>query len=405
MRIVLANQPWAVFGGSETYLLTIAPVLDRLGHHVDLFAPAGGEVCDRARERGIRVIADPERLPREPQAVIVGDAESCAQMARRYPNAVRVYVAHVVGWEPQIPPQLPGAYHAIVSMNDGTERLAKSAATPATAVRLRQPVDLERFKERGEPAPELRRVLALGRQWDPSTHHHRVMAGACERLGVELRTIGGAGRTTTTPEVEIADADAVLGVGRCVVEAMASQRAAYVIGPRGAGGWVTAAGYAAIEARGFTAGPDPHAAEVDRICEDLSAYDPTMGYENRSLAAAHHSARRHVAELIGLIEGLDPVPVVDQTPLRAVARMVRMQWEMSNRLAVAEGDSAALRTENRRLAAENQRCTDESVALHHHLDAVVNGRRYRVAQRLGRPIDALRAVTARIRRPRAKQPR
>ena len=315
MRFVLATQPWPVFGGSETYMLTVAQTLNRLGHEVDLYAPAGGEVWERARERGIRVITGPDRLPPDPRAVITGDAETCADMARCYPDAVRLYVAHAAAWGPQLPPQVVGALHAVVCMNDSTERLARSLATSTEVVRLRQPVDLDRFKERGEPPAELRRVLLLGSRWNPAGGEYRIVAEACRRLGVYLTHFGTSDRTTARPEIEISDADAVLGTGRCVLEAMACQRAAYVLGPVGAG-WVTRDNYEAVEALAFTRVDTAAELELERLCDDLRAYRPDMAHANRSLAVTNHSARRHVAALVDLIERLDPSPVSDPARCR-----------------------------------------------------------------------------------------
>jgi hypothetical protein len=272
-------------------------------------------------------------------------------------------------------------------------------------VRLRQPVALERFTGRGEPAGELRRVLLLGNHWSPGTRNHDVVAQSCSRVGVELRTVGTHGRVSLSPEVEIADADAVVGVGRCVVEAMASRRAAYVFGDTGVDGWVTPDSYEAAEARGFTGGATGAVVDVERMCDDLRRYDAEMGHQNRHLAVAHHSARLHAADVISLVERLEPTPVADPAPLESVARLIRVQRELGNRLGLAEGESAWLREDNRRLLGEVDRLTEqayriesEKEALRLQLDAVVQGRRYRVAQLLGKPLDPLRSLRARARR-------
>ena len=149
VRILLANQPRSVFGGSETYLVTIGCELERLGHEVEIYAPAVGDVARLGRERGARVLVEPSELPDDPRLVLSQDGASCAEMAARYPDAVRIYVSHATWYLPFVPPQVPRAYHAIVTMNDATRRLASALAHPAEVVRLRQPVDVERFRGRG----------------------------------------------------------------------------------------------------------------------------------------------------------------------------------------------------------------------------------------------------------------
>ena len=395
MRLLLVNQPWPAFGGSETYLLTIATELERLGHDVDLYGPATSQAIQLARERGLRTLCAPEKLPGESQVVITQDGESCAEMAARYPSAIRIYIAHSGPFLPQRPPQVPGAYHGIVTMNDATCRMAEALAVTGEVIRLRQPVDLERFGDRGEPAAKLRRVLLLGNHWVPGTRDHGIVAEACKQLGLELRHVGRGGRVSRTPETEIADVDAVVGIGRCVIEAMAMQRAAYVFGNTGVGGWITPDNYGEIEARAFTRTNHVEAIDAARLRDDLRRYDANMGYQNRHLTIAHHSTRRHVAELIELVARLEPAPVADPTPLETVARLVRVQWEVSARAAIAEGESALLRNENERLWNENGDLTGENTALRSHLERVISGRRYRIAQRLGRPIDAARALIGR----------
>ncbi len=404
MRVLLVNQPWPVFGGSETYLLTIAAELERLGHDVELYGPAAAPATGLARERGLQMRCEPHELPSETQVVLTQDAESCAKMATRYPEAVRVYVAHSGPFLPQRPPQVPGAYHAIVTMNEGVRRMASALAFPGKVVRLRQPVDLDRFSERGEPAAKLRRVLLLGNHWVPGTRNHNVVAEACAQLGLELRHVGSGGRVSQAPEVEIAAVDAVVGIGRCVVETMAMARAAYLFGNFGVSGWLTPHNYSEIEKRGFTGTATDVTIDAARLADDLRHYEAEMGHQNRRLAIAHHSSRRHAAELVELISELEPSPVADPTSLDTVARMARVQWEVSTRVGLAEGESALLRDDNRRLIEESERLTGEIerlasdyAALERHLAAVVTGRRYRIAQRLGRPVEAIRAMIARIR--------
>jgi hypothetical protein len=380
MQILLVNQPWQAFGGSETYLLTIAPPLQRAGHDVTLYAPAGGEPAETARERGIAIVTQPGELPEEPQAVITQDGESAYAMAERYPEAVRLYVLHSSIFEPQRPPHLRDTCHLIIALNHGMYDQATSLGLDTRVARLTQPVDLDRFTDRGGRGTKLRRVLMLGNHWGgPGYRNYEAVATAAASLGAEVDLVGAGGRVTRSPEIETASSDVVVGLGRCIVEAMASARAAYVFGNMGGDGWVTTNTYPRMEALGFAGGSDGTAIDADRLRADFECFDADMGQVNRQLAVAHHDAHRHAAALVDLIEKLEPKPAADPTALAVLSRLVHVQWETESRVAVAEADS-------RRLRAEVERLTSESELLR----AALGGRRYRLARTLGRPIDILR---------------
>ncbi len=62
MRIVLGTEELAALGGTQTYLVTVAEQLARLGHEVLLAAQVRGEAAQIAERRGVRVLA-PGDLP------------------------------------------------------------------------------------------------------------------------------------------------------------------------------------------------------------------------------------------------------------------------------------------------------------------------------------------------------
>ena len=70
MDIVLAAIAFDHSGGMQTYMLTVAPHLERLGHELTIYSPQMGPVADFARERGVRVIAHEHELPEACDAVL-----------------------------------------------------------------------------------------------------------------------------------------------------------------------------------------------------------------------------------------------------------------------------------------------------------------------------------------------
>src|SRR5215208_8016791 len=65
MEIVLATNGLVGIGGSETYLLTVAEQLQRLGHEVTVHADEGGAMSEYMRSRGRRVAIGEAGAPRD----------------------------------------------------------------------------------------------------------------------------------------------------------------------------------------------------------------------------------------------------------------------------------------------------------------------------------------------------
>jgi hypothetical protein len=125
-----------------------------------------------------------------------------------------------------------------------------------------------------------------------------MVAAACRDAGLEPILSGVHTVPTHTPEQAIADAEIVVGLGRCVVEAMAGRRAAYVYVLPGGDGWVTPERYSALEADGFAGTASDVVIDRARLAADLAGWDPQMGPRNRQLADDHHDVAAHAAELV-----------------------------------------------------------------------------------------------------------
>src|ERR1700733_3734312 len=106
------------FSGTETYTITIATQLERLGHEVTVFTVNTGPMTDFARRLGIRIVDRPSRLPAACDAVLAQDAATAYELAARYPDAVRTCTMHAAHHPLVSPPQSEHAYHALLVLND-----------------------------------------------------------------------------------------------------------------------------------------------------------------------------------------------------------------------------------------------------------------------------------------------
>jgi hypothetical protein len=371
MELVLGTHNFAGAGGSETYILTVAEHLQRLGHGVTIFAFELGEMADVARDRGLRVATERE-LPDRCEVVLVQDGACSYLLAERYPSVPQVFRAPSPVFDLQLPPQLAETCQRVVVLSDRLERLVRSLALEHEVVRLRQPVDIDRFLPLGAISESPRRVLLLGSYLDGD--RRRVLLDACTSLGVDVRQVGWHTGGARDPLEAIVEADIVVGKGRSILEAMACGRAAFVYDSFGYEGWVTPERYAALEARGFDGLGADREFDVAELRRDLSGYRPEMGLANRDLVVAHHGARAHVEELVSVFRSLPGEPVRPSAPLEEMARLVRAVWQAESR---AQGLARYCETLQKRV------------------EELENGRRFRAGSALARPLDAWRALVGR----------
>ncbi len=391
MQIVISFERMVGFGGTETYVLTIASALERLGHEVVIHAQETGPCAEFARAHGARVIELESQLPPRCDAVFAQDAATAYTMASLYPDAARVFVAHSAAFPLQTPPQLDNVCQAVVTMNERLRRRSEQLARHPRVVRLRQPIDLQRFCFRATNLEQRKppRVLWLNNY--PGSTRQRMIERACEQAGLELRQTGAASTPTATPEHEIAAAEIVISLGRGALEAMASGRAAYVYGVAGGDGWVTADSYPALERDGFSGRAFGHAAGFEQLARDLSAWSEELGETGRELACTHHDADEHAVELVELLERLDASPAKPPRAARELGRLVRLEWDRGMQARAAAAEAAALRSELSRTREALGSAQASAAQFERKLDQVRASRRYRLASWLAWPLEQLRA--------------
>lgn len=389
MELVLATRYFGPIGGSDTYLLTVAESLRRLGHDVTIYAVEPGEMAHFARRRGNRVASALDHLPRICDGVVAQDASTALDLAERYPEVPRVFIAHTATahYGGYLPPQADAAVAVIVVLNDRIAARLRTMASAATLVRMRQPIDLRRFTPLGPPAPRPRRLLSIG-NWLRGARR-RMVEEVCDELGIEFGQVGRHGRSTLHPERAMADADVVLGFGRSLLEAMACGRPAYVFDHLGGDGWVTRDSYPALEGNGFAGGALDVSIDRERLVRDLRDYSAGMGATNRDLVCAAHSSIAHASDLVELLRGLG-ADGRRRLPGHELARLVRVAWQAEEDLLHAQEEAGDLRRRLHEADSGRDGLVARAVAAEEVLESVRATRRYRFAQTLSRPLDAVR---------------
>jgi Glycosyltransferase Family 4 len=335
MDIVVAAMALNRPGGVESYVLTIAPHLERLGHEVTLYAPDTGPVADLARERGLRVSAGEHQLPAECDAVLSNDAPSAYDMADRYPRAARGLVVHSGDLDVHLPPRHEAVVSFAVALNGVVERRLAACADAPPVTRLRQPIDIAHLYPATPPRERPRHVLLLGNRLEGPARE--TLADICERGGLTWRQVGLTGVSDLDPFAAILDADIVVGQGRSALDAMACGRATWIYGPAAGDGWVGTTTYDLLEDDGFRGRATSVVVEAESFAEALAEYSPRMGRVNRRLATLNHSPYDHAVAVAGLLmreAARQPPPA----PLREMARLVRTQFDAQTRVAAIAGE-------------------------------------------------------------------
>jgi hypothetical protein len=406
MRIAIASSRF-LLGGSETYAVTVGEQLERLGHPVALFAgEASREGKELAASRGLALrTGSPEELAERDDfdALIAQDAAAAYAVASRR-EVPQVFVVHGFA-SYEHPPQGLSPVPPVVALSDRIADRAAAFAGGPEVVRLRQPIDLWRFKPTGPSRRRARRVLAFSNYLQPD--RMAMLRSACDKLGLELTGMGATSTASVTPQQRIADADIVVGYGRSVLEGMAAGRAAYVWDHGGGDGWVTPETYPAFEANGFAGAATGTIVGAERLIEDFAAYRPELGPLGYDLVRKHHSAARHAEELVEVLERAQP-PAADPTNA-TFGILVRSEWraeddrikvgnQLRQKAAEAEGLQARLRKvgaagdveRQRRLVAERQlQETDQQ------LQALMGSSSWRLTRPLRRLTEALRSLLGR----------
>jgi len=394
MQLIVAIPQLSAPGGPQTYSLTVAEHLARLGHAVTLYTREIGAMAALARERCLNVVADLHELPERVDGVLVGVDRSLAfELAARYPEAVRVFLVHGSD-DIHLPPPVDGVVTATVVFNDRLAARVAACVGAGEIVRLRQPIDMRRFPVGRQTAPHPQRALLLGNYHGAFGSRAQTIKDAWCGAGLRWEQVGYPHASLAVAEA-MSEIDIVVGYGRSILEAMACERPAYVFDHAGGDGWVTPESYERIEAAGFSGlvqEPPPDAA---RLRADLDAYRPELGPLGRDLCRTYHDAREHAAQLVMLLARLRPEPApVEDSVLRAFALLCEAQL----RAEIARDHH---RQEAKqwfdRAQALNAQLAVQTEQEAKRLDALRTSRRYRLAHTIAQPADVMRRVRGRSR--------
>lgn len=366
MRVLIAQAQF-LLGGTESYTVTVAEQLERLGHPTRIHAAKASEIGrELVASRGLRLTVGPPTGQADADdfdAAIVQDAASAYALAARRPDLPQVFVTH--GFAPfERPATALDPMPKVVVLNDRAKARAQALEGRPPLVRLHQPIDIDRFRPRGETRQKARRVLVLS-NYLPADRMH-MLEEVCDELGLEVGRIGDGAGPTIDPRPAMDRADIVVGYGRSVLEGMAMGRAGYVWDRAGGDGWVTPETYPVYEADGFNGNSTDAVIDRERLRADLAAYRPELGILGFDLVRGSHSAARHTEILVELLEGAgapapsdrhETISLLARAEARAAARADGVEYE--SRRILREHDWQRDRAEAAEVARDAERAGRE----------------------------------------------
>jgi hypothetical protein len=118
-------------GGTESYTLTVAEQLQRLGHDVTVFYVELGPGVDIGRQFGLELRNREDDLPVTCDVVFAQESITSYQLADRYPTTPQAFAVHADEYDLSVPPQCPGSCRLSSFSTIGSNvRCARSHSLP-----------------------------------------------------------------------------------------------------------------------------------------------------------------------------------------------------------------------------------------------------------------------------------
>ena len=375
-RQAVACHSWR----DETYAITVARELERLGHDVTLAADELGlaaDVAGRPGDSGREVDEAAERVRR-------GDRTDCrwpSMLAAKYPDARRVLSSTRTG----------GTFAA--PARPGVVTRSSRAPTDWPRVRVASAGGAGHQAARADrhgrlPLPQRCPTAAPGVDPEqlPSGGASPGAPGRVGERGGRVRPGGHARRRSSWTRARHSSADIVVGKARAALRNVCRSRGLHLRPVRR--GRLGHPRHLSRRSRPTTSPARPPSRPrtgVDLVA-DLGRYSPEMGISNNELVRSHHGARHHAMELVAVLRGQylrDPTEGGHRGSGPACSRQ-RPRGDAQRRILEADERGGGTRREAEARVGEAERERSDARDL-------LQTKRVRVGLALGRAADRLRS--------------
>jgi len=276
MKILVANQTLDILAGSETYILTMATELKRLGHEVTAFSPQLGIIATKLEAIGVKCVntlngdGSHQIKPFNPvleeaegkfDVAICAHYEITKEIRRKFSKLPIIAVCHgIIHSNPKTGEIFPE--HPVTDMNinqyiavsEEVQNLLKSVYNIDSVV-IRNCFDLERFKKEGKLKEKPETILVNSNYWGVDGEINDIIKDVAKHYDAKFIGIGANFVPTYETDLVIKDADVVFGMGRSVIEGVCAGKIGVVHGRWGTGGVITPETYKTLKLTNFSGRP------------------------------------------------------------------------------------------------------------------------------------------------------
>lgn len=316
MRILLGNNTLSILAGSETWTVTLARHLKKLGHDVTCYSPRLGFVSDTLESEGITCVGSlpasgirPFSIVLEPDfdarfdVIIANHHDIVTELRARFPDTMIVSTIHGVQHLMDGPrgekvpaPEHPAIGKADVFVSVSEEIQAKLMSDyQQDSLIVRNFFDIPYFKTKRVATPGKPKAILFNTNYATKDDQEtKIMAAVARHFGARLLAVGANFVAAKDIRVALEDADVVVGMGRSALEGACAERLVIVHGRWGTGGALNAGNLPKLRACNFSgrdSGGDFFT--VERLIQEIED-----NYNPETIAWGHeHVLREHNVEL------------------------------------------------------------------------------------------------------------
>lgn len=313
LRILLGNNTLALLAGSETWTLTLALALKKLGHSVSCFAPDLGVISDKLKEAGIPCYSEigaegpktfsyvlEEKVEHEYDVIISNHHHIVEYLRSQFPRTPIISTIHGIihfdegGAKAPEHPALNSGVAQFVAVSEEVQTLLQTKYGIDSTI-IRNFFDVSHYAAM-RPANETPKQFLLNTNYS-GKDEPLVMAvrDAAKHYGAKVAAVGENFMLSADISKILEESDVVFGMGRSVLEGVAAGRLGIVHGRWGTGGPVVESNIEQLRCYNFSGrnAEGVMTADAEEIIKMIDQY-----YRPRFLEwGAEYIARDHNAVL------------------------------------------------------------------------------------------------------------
>ena len=271
MKILIGNNSFDILAGSESWMLTLATELRKLGHDVTAYSSQLGFIATKLSAIGVKCVdkLDPAGGKSNKfcpafndeddnfDVVICAHYEITNYIHQQLPDVPIIGVCHgIIHKNPEtgeIYPEHPVTDFKVnyISVSEEVQGLLKDVYGLESVV-IRNFFDLERFKKEGKLPKKPKTFLVNSNYWGPKDPINKIIKDVSIHYNAEFQGVGANFSPAYEVETIVKNVDVVFGMGRSVMEGACMGKLAVIHGRWGTGGVLTPESYEDLKLTNFS---------------------------------------------------------------------------------------------------------------------------------------------------------